>query len=278
MRCVRLGMLAVLAFLLAFAQVSSSPLSQNTMGKIDPGHFGMIQDKLEYFDGTATSNNWSGYTVVGSTFQSAAGSWIVPAANCTGVIGNKFAGFWVGLDGYTSTTFEQIGTLTNCARTSPYYYAWYEFYPQPMAIITSVPIQPGDLMSASVVYNSFDTKFTLTIKDHTSGKFFSVAATVPGALRSSADWIAEAPCCTPSGGILPLTDFGTVTFGLDHTGVKDTNAATDTSIAAQIGSFPPANTIRITKTSSSSSQPTSTCSALSSNGTSFSCKWKGLGR
>ena len=278
MRCVRLGMLAAFAFLQVFAQVSSPPLSQNKTRKIIPPHFGMIREKIEYYDGTATSTNWSGYALVGSTFQWAAGSWIVPAANCTGVLGNKFAGFWVGLDGYNSTTVEQIGTLTNCAKTNPYYYAWYEFYPQPMAIITSVPIRPGDHISASVVYDSFSAKFALTIKDDTTGKYFVVDSTAPGALRSSAEWIAEAPCCTSSGGILPLTDFSTVTFGLDHTGVKDTNTAMDTSIAAAIGGFPPANTIEINKTSSPSSQPTSTCSALSSNGTSFSCKWKGLGR
>jgi hypothetical protein len=33
---------------------------------------------------------------------------------------------------------------------------------------------------------------------------------VSGAPRSSAEVIVEAPCCTNSGGILPLTDFGTI--------------------------------------------------------------------
>ena len=33
-----------------------------------------------------------------------------------------------------------------------------------------------------------------------------------GAARSSAEVIVEAPCCTNSGGILPLTDFGTVSL------------------------------------------------------------------
>lgn len=35
---------------------------------------------------------------------------------------------------------------------------------------------------------------------------------LPGAARSSAEAIAEAPCCTAGGGILPLTNFGTVSF------------------------------------------------------------------
>jgi hypothetical protein len=33
---------------------------------------------------------------------------------------------------------------------------------------------------------------------------------VSGAARSSAEVIIEAPCCTNSGGILPLADFGTM--------------------------------------------------------------------
>jgi hypothetical protein len=34
--------------------------------------------------------------------------------------------------------------------------------------------------------------------------------TLAGAARSSAEVIVEAPCCTASGGILPLANFGTV--------------------------------------------------------------------
>ena len=37
-------------------------------------------------------------------------------------------------------------------------------------------------------------------------------ASLSGAARSSAEVIVEAPCCTGSGGILPLTDFGTVSL------------------------------------------------------------------
>ncbi len=35
-------------------------------------------------------------------------------------------------------------------------------------------------------------------------------AMLTGAARSSAEVIVEAPCCTASGGVLPLADFGTV--------------------------------------------------------------------
>jgi hypothetical protein len=285
MRCVRFAILGALAFWPALAPISrlsprQEPVSrnQNRAGKIVPRQFGPIQEKFDHGDGSADSSNWSGYVLLGSTFKWVAGSWIVPAADCTGLTGEKFAGFWVGMDGYNSPTVEQIGTFTNCARTKPEYYAWYELYPAGSIIIPSVTVKPGDRISAKVVYYDYNEKFALTIKDDTSGKSFVTVSTVSGALRSSAEWIAEAPCCTSSGGILPLTDFGTVTFGQENTGIDYTNYAVDTSTTGPIGSFPPVNTIEVNKTSTSSSAPTSTCSTLSNNGTSFSCTWKGLGR
>jgi hypothetical protein len=39
-----------------------------------------------------------------------------------------------------------------------------------------------------------------------------VSQSLAGAERSSAEVVAEAPCCTASGGVLPLTDFGTASF------------------------------------------------------------------
>jgi hypothetical protein len=167
--------------------------------------------------------------------------------------------------------------LTDCDAKTPAYYAWYQFYPQGMTIIPSVPIAPGDHVSASVVYYSSNNEFTVRFKDNTTGTTFVTSAAVPGALRSSAEWIAEAPCCTASGGLLPLTDFGTVTFGQASTGVADTNSAMDLATKGPIGSFPAVDTIVVSKTASSGSEATSTCSTLSTNGTSFSCTWQGAG-
>jgi len=268
----RLGVLGALAFLPAFAQVSSVALLQNATERIGHRQFGPIRDKVDHFDGTAESTNWSGYAVLGSSFTSAEGSWIVPAVNCSGVSGDQYAAFWVGIDGYSSSTVEQTGTLSACAGTTPVYYAWYEFYPHPMTEITSVPVNPGDVLSASVVYSG--SEFTVKITDVTTGKSYSKSARVSGAKRSSAEWIAEAPCCTSSGGILPLADFGTGAFGEDSTGVGGTNYATDSTASGPIGNFPAADIVEINKIGSSTSPQTSTCSAaLSTDGTSFSCTW-----
>jgi hypothetical protein len=149
--------------------------------------------------------------VLGSTFTSVTGSWVVEPVVCTGTGAGDYAAFWVGLDGYSSSTVEQIGTGVECIGRTPYYYAWYELYPNPSEGI-ALAVYPGNYVSASVTYAS--SGFTLTLTNVTTGKSFSKTAQVPGAKRSSAEWIVEAPCCTgKNNGILSLADFGTVGFG-----------------------------------------------------------------
>jgi len=273
MRFIRLGIVGALAFLPAFAQDSNGSLSRDTMGKMLPRHLGLIQDKTDHGDGTATSTNWSGYAVLGSSFTWAKGSWIVPTATCTGVTRDQYAAFWVGLDGYSSTTVEQTGTLSDCDGATPNYYAWYEFYPRALFEITDLPIKPGNVISALVYYNSSTEKFEIKIVNETTGRSFATSEAVSGAVRSSAEWITEAPCCTSGGGILPLADFGTVSFGKDSTGIAATNWALDSSHEGAIGSFAAVNVIEINKRATSSSPETSDCSALSSDKTSFTCTW-----
>jgi len=53
-------------------------------------------------------------------------------------------------------------------------------------------------------------EFSLYIADTTQGWSHTTTASLSGAARSSAEVIVEAPCCTAGGGILPLTDFGTI--------------------------------------------------------------------
>jgi len=260
-----------MAFLPAFGQAPSAALSQEMTEQIAPRQHRPITDRHDRGDGTSTSTNWSGYAVTGSGFTSAKASWTVPTATCSGVSGDQYAAFWVGLDGFSSTTVEQTGTDSDCVGTRPNYYAWYEFYPHPSFQISGMTVSPGNKMYASVTYSG--SEFTVTITNETTGKTFTKSSRVSGAKRSSAEWIAEAPCCTGSGGILPLSDFGTILFGQDTSGISGTNDATDTSHSGDIGSFPSSAINEINKVSSSTSPQTSTCTSLSSDGTSFSCTW-----
>jgi hypothetical protein len=269
----RFGVLGALACLPAFAQVALSQdpsASQAPSAKIARRQLGPIRNLRESTGGTAASDNWSGYAVLGSSFTSAKASWIVPSAVCKIGSGEEYSAFWVGLDGYSSGTVEQTGTLSDCLGPFPVYYAWYEFYPNPMYEVP-VLIAPGNVMSASVVYNG--SEFTVTITNVSTGQSYTTSSTVAGAARSSAEWITEAPCCTSSGGILPFSDFGTVDFGADYTSQTGTNSATDSTNSGTIGSFGSANIEQITKVASTTSPQISTCSILSSDGTSFTCTY-----
>jgi hypothetical protein len=164
-----------------------------------------------------TSSNWAGYAVTGDagSVTTVSGSWTVPSV--TGSKGgNAMSAFWVGIDGFTSQTVEQIGTDSDIQNGKAVYYAWYEFYPkQPMMRINTadLAIKPGDSISASVTYSS-SIGFTLTIYDSNANDGYSITMTeqqlgyTPE--RSSAEWIAEAP--SNFKGVVPLANFNTITF------------------------------------------------------------------
>jgi len=88
----------------------------------------------------------------------------------------------------------------------------------------------------------------------------------------SAEWIAEAPCCTNAGGILPLADFGTVDFGDDYTGISSTNDATDSSITGPISSFGSAVNEAIMVNGSTSADE-AVPPGLTTDGSSFTVTW-----
>jgi Peptidase A4 family len=218
--------------------------------------------------GVVNSENWSGFALPGSKFTFAKGSWHVPEVDCNKTP-NTYSSFWVGIDGYSSSTLEQIGTESDCDGTTPNYYAWYEFLPaDPVAVvITSVPVSPGDVIGASVIYSG--GQFTLGIHDHTTGAIYSTAMAVPGAKRSSAEFIAEAPSL--DGEILPLADFDLANFGQDKTGDPGTNYATDSTTKGPISHFGSRERINMV---TGSGVPKATPTVLTKDGTSFTVAWK----
>lgn len=291
------GPAVVLAAVLAstsLAQGTSGPAAPPATTQIALRQHGPMQFHGMRTDNSTESYNWSGYAVTaaaGSSFTQVLGSWKVPTVNCK-TTPNTYASFWVGLDGYNSSTVEQTGTDSDCSGGTPQYYAWYEFYPQdsyyacPQASGFSrnpppCPLQnlkPGDVMQASVTYTTAGKNgtFTATITDVTSGATFSTSyEPTRAAARSSAEWIAEAPCCTSRGGILPLSDFGTVSFGSDYTAVKGTNNATEgAGNSIPIGSFPTSSVQEITMVGDTSSNPTeATPSILTADESSFTVVW-----
>ena len=199
----------------------------------------------------STSTNWSGYAATGRRFTSVSATWTQPTATCTSA--TSYSSFWVGLDGDTSSTVEQTGTDADCSGGKPVYYAWYEMYPKfPKNL--SLAIHPGDTIHASVTTDG-KGGFTLTIANRTTGAGFTTNQRLKSARLSSAEVIAEAP--SSSGGVLPLTNFGTARF----------SAAMANGQA--IGTFNPDPITMVTPTGTVKASPSSL-----SGGTAFSVTWK----
>jgi hypothetical protein len=214
------------------AQVrSGGPVSQLSQPGGQPGGQSGGQDT------GVSSSNWAGYAATGAagSFTSVSASWTQPTASCAG--GSQYAAFWVGLDGYTSKTVEQIGTEADCTGPgpqtpqyqTPQYYAWYEVFPGAAVNFTN-PVSPGDRFTGTVTSQGND-EFRLVLEDITRGWTQTINATQTGADLSSAEVIAEAPSNTSGGSsVLPLTDFGSVNF----TGVTVNGTSLDTLDPVQI--------------------------------------------
>jgi hypothetical protein len=272
-------------FLLAapvLAQVSSSdvsPLPTETMVRrqprpriVAPGTRPPYYDPLRHV--TVSYNTiWAGYAVTGTDFTQVQGSWIVSAVDCTKTP-NSDSSEWVGIDGWSSNTVEQVGTDADCNGKTPFYYVWYEFYPLNTVVIKDVSIAPGDKFSASVVYDG-DNEYTVSIINETTGESFSKEVEFKGAegsgvpLRNSAEWIEEM-----DGNL--LSDFGRDLFGERFTEVSDgTNSAVDSTTSGVISNFGDAVQESIsTKNGSQNSKDTAVPSALTSDGASFGVTWK----
>ncbi len=212
-----------------------------------------------------SSSNWGGYAAetclsspATNVVSDVKGSWTQPSVQCGPSA--SYSAFWVGIDGYSSSTVEQTGTDSDCASGAPSYYAWYEFYPAyPVNLpTTQYPVVPGDVITAEVQWISGST-FQVSLADLTHPWTFSTTGSVSNAQRSSAEWIAEAPS---SGHVLPLADFGTVDFTACTATISGTTGAIQASswAAAEI-------------TMSGKSYVKAAPSGLSGSGEDFSVTW-----
>jgi hypothetical protein len=210
--------------------------------------------------GDTYSYNWSGYAdskAPAKGFTEVGGSWTQPAVTCTNE-DQLFSG-WVGLDGYSTDTVEQDGTLAWCFEGVAYYYTWYEMYPAG-TIEEGTSVQPGDSISAEVTAN--DGNYVLSVTDATNpSNSFSTTQTcaTTTCLDASAEWVAERPAF--SIGISPLADYGT--WKVTGASVNSTKAISDTK-------FVPENMSMIDATDS---YYLSTAGALKASGTSFTTTW-----
>lgn len=166
------------------------------------------------------SSNWCGYASyllrnglpAANVVTSVSGNWVCPTLLSTP--DNSYSAFWVGIDGYSSQTVEQIGTAHNWVTggTGQQNYAWFEMYPGGAYQIVGFPCNPGDVMNGKVTYSG-NNVFQLILTNQTRHVYVIIPSSytkLVGAKRSSAEWIAEAPSLGNS--VVPLSNFQTDTF------------------------------------------------------------------
>ncbi len=217
--------------------------------------------------GTPTSSsayNWAGYAESSGTgtVTQVTGAWTEPSVSCPR--GTTLAAFWIGIDGYSSSTVEQDGTLAQCSHGSATYYAWWETYPA-NAVQTFASIHAGDKFNATVTWNSANGNFIMSITDITSGTTWTKVSKNSGASENSAECIAERPAgASNSSGLYALAKFGTASFS--------SCGATVSGTTGGIGSF--STVYEITMVSyPSGSRTLASPSSLTSN-SAFTVTWK----
>jgi Peptidase A4 family len=155
------------------------------------------------------SSNWAGYYLSGASgaYSSVSASFTVPTAKCNAT-GSSAADFWVGLDGVSSDSVEQIGIEVDCTSGTASWFGWYELYPAPPVDFSNT-ISSGDSMSASVTFSG-TTTYTLVLADSNAGWSHTVTKNMSGDARSSAEIVTSGPDGSGTGPT--LTDFGKVTY------------------------------------------------------------------
>lgn len=209
------------------------------------------------------SYNWAGYAddnSSGTTYTKAAGTWTEPTITCSSTE-NQLAAFWVGIDGWTSSSVEQAGTLAECYLGTAYYYTWWEMYPTNSVQIVA-NASAGDSITTTITYTASKYKLQVTDATHSSGSFTTTQACGSGVTcsRTSAEWIAEAPSGTR--GEYPLPKF---------TNWRVTAASvTGSGTAGKISSFSDDETTMI---NGDDSYNLATPGALNAAGNAFTVTW-----
>ncbi|MBR7836547.1 hypothetical protein KDL01_24930, partial [Actinospica durhamensis] len=155
---------------------------------------------------TQSSTNWAGYAATGGKYTSVSASWVQPTVQCTA---NGIVAFWVGLDGWGSSSVEQDGTAADCSTGTPSYYAWWETYPQNAMQDYADAVAPGDALTSTVT-SLGSGMYELDLDDTTKGWSEHHKVSAPGAVDASAEIIAEA--VSEGDAVSALPDFDAVNF------------------------------------------------------------------
>ena len=200
-----------------------------------------------------TSRNWSGYSASDGTYTAVSGTWTVPEVTALGAKG--VGATWVGIGGVDSRDLIQAGTQdTGSGDGDSQYQAWIEMLPRDSQQV-ALAVSPGDSVTVTISEASSGSRaWHIAITNNTTAAMYRTDVQYRSS-ESSVEWIEEAP--SGQNGVLPLDDFGTVSF----TGATATRNGENLTLG-QVGASP------ITVLNASK-QPLAVPSAIGSDGESF---------
>lgn len=239
---------------LAKAAIRQLMIGQCATNHLMPGH---SQHQISGL--TSVQNaNWSGYADTGSAFGKVTGSWTEPSPTCSSQR-ESLAAFWVGIDGYSSNSVEQDGTLIECYHRRAYQYTWWEMYPTNAIQVVGSTLGAGDSITASVVRSG--SSYTLSVTDSTRpADSFTTTQSCGSCANTSAEWIAEAP--SGSSGVFPLAQFSPWT--------DSGSTVTEGSTSGVISSFTDDEITMVNSSGAVKAAP----GPLNSGGNGFSVAWE----
>ena len=207
-----------------------------------------------------SSTNWSGYADTGSSFSKVSAKWTEPSVTCSSST-TQLAAFWVGIDGYSSDSVEQDGTMIECYERTAYQFTWWEMYPTNDVQIVGETAAADDSITATVTRSGTSYVLAVTDSTHTADSFSTTqTCSASSCVDSSAEWIAEAP--SGSSGVYPLADFKSWT--------ASSASVTEGSTSGTISSFTDDEITMIDSSGATKALP----GALNSAGTGFSVTWE----
>lgn len=151
--------------------------------------------------GYDTSENWSGYELLGSGFHSVQGTFTVPSLQSDEDC-QTAESQWVGIDGGTSdnnnliqagvqeTPYGDDGYGSCQAPNYFYVQAWWEILPAYSTPIDSMTVSAGDSVTVSINPGA-DNLWSISLTDDTTGQNFTTQQYYFGP-DTSAEWITEA--------------------------------------------------------------------------------------
>jgi Peptidase A4 family len=143
---------------------------------------------------SATSNNWSGYTLANARYTGVGGTFTVPSAH---YLAGSSVCEWVGIDGWADSSLLQAG-VDEIPGTGGHvlFQPWWEVLPAPQIPVFSVEVQAGDTVRVTIGQTGLG-KWAITLSDVTNGETFETLQNYDGP-ASSAEWVVEAD--TPDNG------------------------------------------------------------------------------